>query len=160
MLKFKKTKIETSKGSRNIYFKGNYDHSEEILECAKYCTYADVCQKLKYPSSDESHKDEDFSDFCSDINFAKSEDETSVDVCWIPVPGTLEENLGDVIKEFVKPEEKDNKILEKCVRIDAVIDSSCDGFCSKYQKDHKNCNCGNSLCILKSLFTAEEKKEE
>lgn len=145
MDKLKTVKLDVNGKTRKLVFKKINDPEGGKETCSSVCSYYKTCRFMKDPRNLNDPLGS-FTDFCGDAVDEKGEDLDT----WIPVPGTIEENLGDVNDVF-------QNIIEKspCVTINRVIEVSCKDFCDKYTEDHKNCNCNNSLCIIKKLFIEE-----
>lgn len=159
MEKFKKVSIDTPNGKKILTFRP-CEESTDFTVCDMYCPYGpNTCNRLRDPEHYED-KDYTFMDFCSSLGIKENSDVSKDAVNWVPVAGTLEENLSEFPEIF---QELDR--VNPCVKIKDVIDSVCSGMCDMYDKEHSMCSPNNQSCILidllknKNYKTPEEREE-
>lgn len=155
VLKVKKFRIETEKGTRALEFRPvpKAPGGAQIV-CTTACPYGvKVCSHLIDPRH-PNDKLYSFQDFCCGIG--RNEDATTEnedELSYVPASGTLEANLYDVSDCF------QNLISEnKFVKVNEVIDAICQDTCPNWNKDHTECNTSNHMCILYDLFKNREYK--
>lgn len=144
--KLVKIPVETPKGTKYLtFFRYVSDDKEDVCRpCEGICPYSEICDKIPDPR-DPKNADLGFLDFCGSIGEGDG-NEDLIDV--IPVAGTVEENLKDVIGDVYQTIINGNKL----VSIPSVIDEICPGWCDKYTEDHKNCVASNKSCLLRGLL--------
>lgn len=150
--KLKRVKVMTQKGERVLVFRPIKDIPTEQVICETECPYGKICDKIIDPRN-PNNPDFKFTDFCGDLGEimeeeSESEKSKNEDLTeYVPVEGTIEENLYDFPDIF-------QTLIEKnpMVRISDVIDKCCSSWCDSYTKDHSNCNTKNKLCIMHDLF--------
>lgn len=151
MEKYRRVLVETPKGKRYLTYRPvNVENATDLI-CETHCPYKNVCDKIKDPRNLEN-SELTFLDFCSEIGQEKDDD---VEVNMVPVAGTIETELGDVVDIFQAMMEKNPPL-----RLVQVIDNVCPGWCDDYTPEHKNCNAKNGTCIMKNLFDNTNKKDE
>lgn len=141
----KTIKVETSLGERNLSFYLEKREGDDSSMSCKYCPYLNVCNELPHPEA--SHKGEAFTDFCWQISTG-IEKKQLVEGDYLPMPGTIEENLGDVADPFKKLATDNNRY----VKLSKVIDSVCADVCPVYNPEHSECSGRVSFCVLHSIL--------
>lgn len=111
-----------------------------------------MCDKIKDPRAG-AEEGLTFLDFCSELGTDEVgvADERTVNS--VPVEGTIETELEDVVNIYESMVDKD-----PYVKLSDIIDCVCSGWCDVYTPDHSNCKSGNGSCILHSLFLNKKKK--
>lgn len=153
MEKFKQVKIQTPKGERTLEFQ-KVEVPEETHVCNVCCSYGRACLNLRDPR-DPSNPEKLFQHFCTNLGKEGSESEDSDLQSMVPVPGTIEKNLGDfedIYQQIIKSDPQ--------VKLSQVIEKVCSGWCDMYNPEKSNCNSNNSLCMLKDLFIGPADKVE
>ena len=145
------------------------DDGGSVFSCDKVCPYGlAVCQNLKNPLKLDDPL-ESFLEFCSNLPVAEEGVGDDRLVNFMPVEGTIEENLYDVDNVYQDLIKKNH-----LVGINEVIDSVCKDTCMMYTEQHDKCSPRNSMCflqdllknknydpaLLKKLEEAESKKED
>ena len=147
--KLRNVKIDTEKGERILQFRPVESLPDgRRWDCDTVCPYGGkICRRLIDPRN-PNDPNSDFMNFCSDLGEDENADpKDKVLQTYIPVKGTLEENLYD-IGNFYKT------LIEKngFVRITDVIDGVCSDTCPMWNKEHSKCSPSNGACILQDLL--------
>lgn len=149
--KYRSVEVNTPKGPRTLQYmygenSGNSD--KPINTCQADCIYEKVCKLLPDPERSEEFTKYRFCDFCTRIGDNADTDEGRELRKMVPVPGCLENELGDVFPRIIEVIQEKNPIIY----LSDVIDCVCGYQCEFYDKDHSQCGKGNSLCLLQDLF--------
>ena len=123
------------------------DTLESPADSAQKSAILEMVAKLDaMTESASAHKEQEFTDFCGNVSVGEDTDK-SLDL--IPVKGTVESNLKDLI-----PVDVFQKIIEKgrLIPVKDFIDSACSEWCDYYNKDYSNCTMNNASCMLQNLF--------
>lgn len=158
--KYLKVKLEVEGKKRTILFRPVFEkelgENRDICLRTDICPYANglLCRLLKNPAK-MNEEDSTFMDLCSNLeDYTRDKDKERVThpdddvVAYVPIEGTLEENLSDV-DNYVQTLIKDRGY----VKIGDVIDNICsDGLCGMYDPSHCNCDSTNEMCLLRSLL--------
>ena len=144
--KLVRIKVQTPKGERTLLFT-RYDlpETDGKIPCTNICPYKDICEEIPHPEYPNDPAFE-FTDFCGNVSVGEETDK-SLDL--IPVKGTVESNLKDLI-----PQDVFQRIIEKgrLVPVKDFIDNACSEWCDYYNKDYSNCTMNNASCMLQNLF--------
>lgn len=130
------------------------------------CPYDKYCVHIPHPEEPDN-KELSFQEFCGSVdrsliensiarnpdNGNGEEDMNEITSDAIPVEGTIEENLSDVI-------EINQELLKKNpqVSLHKVIDTVCKDWCDKYEPSYCNCTANNASCMLCGLFKNSKKE--
>ena len=142
--KLVRVKVNTPKGERTLTFqKYGLDESDRRIPCTEKCPYSKSCELFPHPEFPDNETVE-FSDYCGALG---QDDDKALDL--IPVEGTLEKNIGDLMTEdhlqkFIS--------LDGLTRVSKVIDTVCPSWCDLYKPDHSGCTAKNKSCILLDLI--------
>ena len=153
--KYKSIKCKTPRGIRNLSYKpvsikDTEDDDEKSLVC-HHCTYLGKCDKFKHPETPED-ENSTFQEFCSDLGLDVDRGTFDVSIMnYVPVEGTLEENLSDLPDAY-------QALIAKggYVKLNRVIDIVCKDSCPFWNEEHTECKTSNNLCILEDLIKPEE----
>jgi hypothetical protein len=147
MEKLKKVSFETPKGKRHLIFsdKGLLDKKEDKCSCDPdgRCPYGEkACEAMRNPMAPDD-KDQNFMDFCVNV------EELDKDLMgWIPIEGTVEENVPDLIGDYFDTLREDGGY----VKLNDVIDGICSDACPLYNKEHSDCTTTNEICMIHNLL--------
>lgn len=159
MNKYKSVKVETPQGERTLQYKcgERFLKSETPVNiCEADCSYYKVCRLLPDPTKPKDFKDFRFCDFCTRVAENASTDEEREIRHMVPVPGTIENELGDIYPRIL------DVILEKnpMIYLSDVIDCICEFNCDMYDENHSQCGAGNSMCLLQDLFIKAKNRKQ
>ena len=152
MGKIRSVEVNTPFGKRTLQYmfgERSVNSDKPITTCEGDCVYERVCSLLPDPERPNEFKRWRFCDFCTRIgDMADNTDGGQELKRMCPVPGTLENELGDIYPRILEVVQEKNPI----VYLSDVIDSICEFQCDMYDKEHSQCGKGNSLCLLQDLF--------
>lgn len=159
MKKYKTVEVMTSKGPRLLqYMYGERSASADqpINTCEADCQYFKVCRLLPDPENLDAYDRYRFCDFCGRKgDLAQTEEDREIRKM-VPVPGCLENELGDVMPKILEVVKEKNPL----VYLSDVIDSVCEFQCDMYDPQHSQCGAGNSMCLLQDLFIKAKCKND
>lgn len=151
--KEKRVKINTPNGVRYLTYKPAIirvdDEGNEIKELiCNQCSYYKKCDKFLNPET-PADKESSFQEFCSDLG-TPTEGNSKIDtslIDYIPVEGTLEENISD-LQDVYEVLIKKNGF----VKLVDIIDCVCKESCPYWNKEHTDCKSTNEFCLLEDLI--------
>ena len=157
VLKIKNVKVQTPQGEKIVsMIPVTIDTSPEAPNitdtlCGSCCSYGRICTLLRDPR-DPENPSRCLNDWCNDIGFEKNEEKKTVETTefasMVPAEGSIE-GLYPEDSDSFKQLMKENPLI----KLTTLIDSTCPGFCSMYNKEHSNCTLGNDFCIFKDVLT-------
>ena len=152
--KLVKVKVKLPSGEERFLVFRPINAPRDCTVC-EICPYDKYCEHIPDPEKPDD-KEQSFQDFCGRVdqtlyNAAEKGQEFVSDV--IPVDGTIEENLSDVL-------ELNQALIKKnpLVPLHKVIDTVCKDWCDKYEPSYCNCTADNASCLLCSLFKNPKKE--
>lgn len=149
--KIRLVKVMTPKGERTLVFRPVNKAVDGII-CDTVCPYGDLCSKIIDPRNPDNPKLK-FTDFCGDLG-EDSENEENDLTEYIPVEGTIEENLydfPDIFQTLIKN--------DPVVKVSDIIEKFCKDWCDSYDEEHTGCVSKNKLCMLHNLFKNNKSKQ-
>lgn len=150
--KFKSVEVKTPAGPRILQFRfgenSSKDSSSPLNTCEYDCVYQKVCKLLPDPENPDDFAHLRFCDFCTRIGDTADTEEGRELRKYVPVPGEIENQLGDIFPRILEIVQEKNPI----VYLSDVIDCVCEFQCDMYDAEHSQCGAGNSMCLLQDLF--------